>query len=171
MGWDGFYAKDREQAIKLALKGWKLIEDPAIFMVGGAGSERAEIWTLSDSARDGQPYICCHLLDGPERAHSQTALYQHKVMGLEMGPFYYSCPVGWLERAPIRGRGEAETKWRAERLRRAGACAACGRVFFHNEDCPMFEETASCQFCGDQDHHVEDCPAVHVDPMNDELEG
>jgi len=143
MGWDGFYAKDRDEAIKIALDGWDLIEDPW-FATPETGSQRIEVWTLSRSAHDGLPWICCHLIDGPSRAHSGTVLYNWKPMGLEMGPFYYGCPLSWLERTKgLRLEGEAERKWRAERLKRAGACLDCGRAFSHSPDCPRQGTTES----------------------------
>lgn len=141
MGWDGFYAKGRDEAIKTALEGWDLIEEPYIVQ-SERGAQRVEVWTLCNSAHDGQPWICCHLLDGPERAHSVSALYQHKPMGLEMGPFYYGCPISWLERTKgLRPESEAESKWRAERLKRAGACLDCGKVFSHVPGCPRQQIT------------------------------
>lgn len=53
------------------------------------------------SATDGKPWICCVLVEGG----------MVKLMGIECGPFFYGCPVEWLDLVPSRG-GVSEENWR-----------------------------------------------------------
>ena len=54
------------------------------------------------SATDGAPWICCVLVEDG----------MVKLMGIECGPYYYGCPVEWLDLVPSRG-GDMEESWRA----------------------------------------------------------
>lgn len=62
---------------------------------------------------DGAPWICCVLLEGG----------LVKIMGVECHPYFYGCPVGWLDLVPSRG-GEMEEEWRARVRMRASGVAS-----------------------------------------------
>lgn len=71
-----------------------------------------QLWVLKDMSdvkgNGRNVVICLYLLDvaGPNNTG-------YKPMDESMGPFYYDCPVSWLDRAPVLNQ-----KWRDEVLKR-----------------------------------------------------
>jgi len=98
-----------------------------------ATSERGQsvLWAVHELGPEhednpGLRFIVCYLI-GHDRRHG---LYGYKELGETMGPFYYSCPLSFLEMAP-EPEGENVKEWRecvrkyhadmAERARRLKA--------------------------------------------------
>lgn len=85
----------------------KELEDPGLW--GGRVLETHlaghEHWMLIEE--HGRPIILVNLLD------QMYGRWGYKTLDEQMGPYYYQCPVEWLERAPV-----ANEAWRA-RVRKA----------------------------------------------------
>ena len=103
--------------------------------------EYIEVWFLSESTKDGQPYIGLLLVDydGDVKKNEDTSgrVYEYggdgewpktstlvqgwgyKALDCQMGFANYTCPLEYLDEAPVRG--EHDEKWRAEMRQRAGS--------------------------------------------------
>lgn len=84
--------------------------------------EKIEVWYISESVQDGEPYIGLMLVDFMDYYYSEDPMVQSwgsKFMSSDMGPFFYTCPVEYLDRAPVRS--ETEQTWRDGVYRRIAA--------------------------------------------------
>ncbi|WDI39875.1 hypothetical protein [Bremerella sp. P1] len=121
MGWTYPYGVDRKQLIAQRVEGWErdtgdmLVKSTCLKHCYRGGVFSGVLWsvwerTFTKNGEEAQPserWIQCDLL------RCDRGDWGYKDMEESMGPFYFSCPLGYLELVPIdRYGGNAE--WREQ---------------------------------------------------------
>jgi hypothetical protein len=107
MGWTHCQNwKSKDQVVEMIMEGRK--GPSAMAWEGGTWVH----WSVA-TLRDGNEIICCYLIEPSAQG------WGYKGMDECMGPYYYSCPLEFLERTD--GSPYKNEKWRLEVLKRRAA--------------------------------------------------
>jgi hypothetical protein len=104
MGWDFTRNATRADIIAERTKGWENGGTKAVCLAHHLSLEEAEsvLWTVWEHTKDGWRFIGCDLL-----RPKPNFGWGYKDMCESSGPYYWSCPIEYLEMAP-----EANPGWR-----------------------------------------------------------
>jgi hypothetical protein len=92
MGWDGFNARDWDEAERRHFAGFAphLLE-----RIEGERTGAARVFWAIHEGKAGGEVIVCHLAERDARG-----MFWFKVMDESVAPYFYSVPLSWLDRVP-----------------------------------------------------------------------
>jgi hypothetical protein len=119
MGWTTEHAS-RDEVVKRESGPWQAVEGATVTAVKHSRSGN-EDWFLYQVEKDGKV----------DHKFISVMVWEdgaHKEIDEACGPYYYGCPVEWLDEVPAP-KGDSAATWRAEVRRRATPkTALCGYV-------------------------------------------